>query len=189
MPSKILPLPPLSRMLETNKWRHFINLLNSFNNQSIKTTTGLTPSHLQECLQLNKHPNRPNITEDNHGNKPLGLDHGNQPLGLGLPPQRKTGRPHQIPPDSVTSPRVARIHRQPVTPSPRVEQPPGYQTRRYNLRPNTISARYVDAANYIAIKEANSVTQPITGQSQEYRHLMKGDNIDTWETSFANELG
>ena len=33
MPSKILPLPPLSQMLETNKWRHFINSPNFFNNQ------------------------------------------------------------------------------------------------------------------------------------------------------------
>ena len=37
--------------------------------------------------------------------------------------------------------------------------------------------------------EANSVTHPITGQDQEYRHLIKGDDKDTWETSFANELG
>ena len=141
-----------------------------------------TPAH-------NAHPHRPNIIDDDHGNQPLGLDHGNQPLGLGLTPQRKTASPHHIPPDSVTSSRVARIHCQTVRPSPRVERLPRYQTHRYNLRPNTISARYVDAANYTAIEEANFVTQPITGQSQEYRHLMKGDNRDTWETSFSNELG
>ena len=118
-----------------------------------------TPAH-------KAHPNRPNIIEDDHGNQPLRLDHGNQPLGLVLPPQHKTARQHHILPDSVTSQRVARIHRQPVTPSPRVERPSRYQTRSYNLRPNTISARYIDAANYIEIKEANSVTHPITGQAQ-----------------------
>ena len=127
----------------------------------------------------NAHPNRPNIIEDDHGNQPLGLDHRNQPLGLGLPPQRKTERPHCIPTDSVTSPRVVRIHRQPVTPSPRVERPPRYQTRSYNLRPNTISVRYLNAANYIATEETNSVTHPITDQAQEYRHLIKGDDKDT----------
>ena len=134
----------------------------------------------------NAHPNRPNIIEDDHGNQTLGLDHGNQPLRLGLPPQQKTATPHHIPPDYITSPRVERIHHQPVTPSPRVERLPRYQTRRYNIRTNTISARYVDAANYISIKEANAATHPITGQAQEYRHPIKGEDKNTWETSFAN---
>ena len=97
--------------------------------------------------------------------------------------------PHYIPPNDITSPRLERIYRQPITPSPRVERPPRYQTRSYTLRPNSISARYIDAANYIAITEANSITHPITGQAQEYRHLIKGNNKDTWETSFANKLG
>ena len=124
----------------------------------------------------NAHPNSPNIIEDDHGNQPLGLDHRNQPLGLGLPPQLKTAMPHHIPPNYITSPRVERIHRQPVTPSPRVERPPRYQICSYNLQTNTISDRYVDAANYIAIKEANAVTHPITSQAQEYHHLIKGED-------------
>ena len=40
---------------------------------------------------------------------------------------------------------------------------------------NAISSKYANAENYIAIAEANSVTQPITGQSQEYRHFIRGD--------------
>jgi hypothetical protein len=36
---------------------------------------------------------------------------------------------------------------------------------------------------------ANSVTDPITGEVQEFRHLMQGPNRPTWMTSFANELG
>ena len=141
-----------------------------------------TPAH-------NAHPHRSKNIEDNHRNQPLGVNHGNQPLGLGLPPQRKTAELYYIPPVSVTSPRVARIHRQPVTSSTRMKQPPRYQTRSYTLRPNSISARYIDAANYIAITEANSVTHPITGQAQEYLHLIKGDDKDTWETSSTNNLG
>ena len=118
-----------------------------------------TPAH-------NARPHPSNIIEDNHGNQPLGLNPGNQPLGLGLPMQGNPPTPYYIPPDSAPSPRVARIHHQPVTPSPRVELPPRYQTRSYTCRPNSISARYSDAANYIAIAEANSVTHPITGQAQ-----------------------
>ena len=128
----------------------------------------------------NAHPHRSNIIEGDHSNQPLGVNHGNQHLGLGLPPQRENSGPHYIPPDSVTSPRVARIHRQPVTSSPRVERLPRYQTRIYTLRPHYISARYVDAASYIKIAEANSVTHPITGQAQEYLHLIKGDDKNTW---------
>ena len=38
-----------------------------------------------------------------------------------------------------------------------------------------------DAENYIAIPEANSVTHPITGQSQENGHLMKGNEKEIWK--------
>jgi hypothetical protein len=36
---------------------------------------------------------------------------------------------------------------------------------------------------------ANSVTNSITGQVQEFRHLMMGPNRSTWMHSFANKLG
>ena len=75
----------------------------------------ITPTH-------DAYPHHSNIIEDDDGNQPQKLDHRSQPLGLGLPPQRNNSMPHYIPPDSVTSPRVAHIHRQPVTPSPRVEK-------------------------------------------------------------------
>ena len=114
----------------------------------------------------NAHPHQSTIIEDNHGNQPPGLDHGTQPLGLGLPPQRKISPSNYIPPESVPSPRVARIHRQTVTPSPRVELPTRYQTQSHNCRPNSISSKYADAENYITIAEANSVTHPITSQAQ-----------------------
>ena len=37
--------------------------------------------------------------------------------------------------------------------------------------------------------EANSVLHPITGVSQEYRHLSKGEDEEIWIQSFTNELG
>ena len=140
-----------------------------------------TPTH-------DAHPHCSNIIEDDDINQPLELDHRNQPLGLGLLPQRNNSLPHYILPDSVTSPRVARIHRQPITPFPRVEQPPWYQTRSYTRRLNSISSKYADAENYIAIVEANYVTHPITGRAQEYRQLLTGDKKEAWKTSFANKL-
>jgi hypothetical protein len=33
------------------------------------------------------------------------------------------------------------------------------------------------------------VTDPVTGQVQEYRHLVKGPDKAVWEKSFANKLG
>ena len=77
------------------------------------------------------------------------------------------------PPDSATYPRVA--------PSPRLAQPPRYQTQSHTRRPNPISSKYADAEKYIAIAESNSVTHPITGQAQKCRHLMKGDEKEIWK--------
>ena len=134
---------------------------------------------LTDSIESNTH--RPNIIEDDNGNQPQKLTHRNKPLGLGLPPQRNTSTTHYIPPDSATYPRV--------TPSPRVKQFPRFQTRSRTCRQNSISSKYVDAANYIAIVEAKSVTHPITGQAQEYRHLMKGDEKEIWNKFFANKLG
>ena len=119
-----------------------------------------TPKH-------DANPHRPNIIKNNNGNQPQKLTHENQPLGLVLPTQRNTSTPHHIPPDFATSPRV--------TQSPRVEHSPRYQMQSRTRRQNSISSKYADAENYIAIAEANSVTHPITGQAKEYRHLMKGD--------------
>ena len=143
--------------------------------QESQTKTPLaTPKH-------DAHTHLPNIIEDNDGNQPQKLTHGNQLLELGLPPQHNTSTPHYIPPDSATSPRV--------TPSTRVKQLPRYQTRSRTRRQNSISSKYANAENYIAIAEANSITHPITGQSQEYRHLMNGNKKEIWRKSFAKELG
>ena len=127
------------------------------------------------------HPHRLNIIEDNNVSQPQKLTHENQPSGLGIPPQRNTSTPHYISPDSSKSPRV--------TPSPRVKQSPQYQSRSRTCRKNSISSKYADAANYIAIAEANSITHPITGQDQEYRHLMNSNEKKIWKKSFTNELG
>jgi hypothetical protein len=44
-------------------------------------------------------------------------------------------------------------------------------------------------AHILPHASANSVTDPITGEVQEYRHLIQGPNKNTWTHSFANELG
>ena len=88
------------------------NITQTRQEQQAKIQTA-TPKH-------NAHPHRPNIIEGDNGNQPQKLTHENQPLGLVLPPKRNTSTPHHIPPDFATSPRV--------TPSPRVEQSPQYQT-------------------------------------------------------------
>jgi hypothetical protein len=36
---------------------------------------------------------------------------------------------------------------------------------------------------------ANTITDPITGEVQEYRHLVKGLKKDIWTRGFANKLG
>jgi hypothetical protein len=36
---------------------------------------------------------------------------------------------------------------------------------------------------------ANAVTDPITGQVQDFRHLMMGSNLSTWMHSFPSKLG
>ena len=182
MRSKIPPLPPPFSNVGDKQMEALHQLAELFQQSVTKnndTPNSVAPPRMSPTQQApqarvpiittpahNVHPHRSNIIEVSHGNQPLVLDHVNQPLGLGLPPQRKTSTPHYIPPDSVLSPRVAFIHRQTVTPYPRVQRLPRYQTRSYNLRSNTISARYVYAANYMAIKEANTVTHPITGQAQ-----------------------
>ena len=141
------------------------NTPNSVAPTAITQTRKVPQPHIQTALQKHDaHPHRPNIIEDNNVNQPQKFQHEDPPLGLGPPPQRT---PYHIPHNYTTSPRV--------TPSPRVEEAPRYQTRSRNFQQRSISTKYADAANYIAIAEANSVTHPITGQSQEYRHLIRGD--------------
>ena len=141
------------------------NTPNSVAPPAITQTRQAPQPHIQTALQKNDAlPHRTNIIEDNNGNQPQKFTHKNPPLGLGPLPQRT---PQHIPPNYVTSPMV--------TPSPRAEESPRYQTRSRIRQQSSISTKYADAENYIAIAEANSVTHPITGQSQEYRHLIRGD--------------
>ena len=89
-----------------------------------------TPKH-------DAHPHRPNIIKDNDGNQTQKLTHENQLLGLGLSPQHNIPTPHYIPTNSAKYPRV--------------KQSPRYQTRSRTRQQNSISSKYADAANYIAI--------------------------------------
>ena len=158
------------------------NTPNSVAPPNITQTRQDPQAQIQTATQKhNAHPHRPNIIEDDNSNQPQKLAHKDQPLGLFLPPQRNTSTPHHIPPDYAISPRM--------TPSPRVEESPQYQTRSRTCQQKSISSKYADAANYIAIAEANSATHPITGQAQEYHHLIRGDEKENWKKSFANKLG
>jgi hypothetical protein len=81
----------------------------------------------------------------------------------------------------------------PATPLPNLIQPdsddPVRQRSRYPLRSQQRLTTN-QAANVETIQHsANSVTDPITGNVQEYRHLVKGPTKDKWIHSFANELG
>ena len=45
------------------------------------------------------------------------------------------------------------------------------------------------ATNLQGHHQANVVIDPTTGESLEYRHLVKGTTKSIWENSFANEIG
>ena len=118
------------------------NTPNSAAPPNITQTQQAPQAQIQTKTKKNDaHTHRPNIIEDNNGNQPQKLAHEDQPFGLGLPPQRNTSMPHNIPPDYATSPRV--------TPFPRVVLSPQYQTRSRTRQQNSISSKYANAANYI----------------------------------------
>ena len=133
------------------------------------------------------------------------------------PPQTTAPMPHLIPPDTDTSsPGTFNSHvspskectrrlqqherrsqyescqKQESTISPSVI-PPG--THRYPFRhkrqpqPTLLRKKYALAAAFIGHNEANSVTHPITGDLQEFRHLIVGPDREIWLRSLANEFG
>jgi hypothetical protein len=88
-----------------------------------------------------------------------------------------------------TSPRV------PTTPAPSPRVPNTQKHSPSNPEPilHCYPLQSQQTANNISVfpkpHAANSVTDPIIGQVQEFRHLMMGPNRSTWMHSFANELG
>jgi hypothetical protein len=84
---------------------------------------------------------------------------------------------------TATSPRVPNKSAQKtlgVSISPHI--PP--VSHQYPLRPRPTA----NAISFPNSHMANSVTGPITGEVQEFRHLMQGLNRPIWMTLFANEL-
>jgi hypothetical protein len=78
-----------------------------------------------------------------------------------------------------------------LTPTPTVEPAPPPR-HRYPLRSQQahIVATVIPNNNPpLPPQQANSVIDAITGNSQEYRHLIKGPDRQIWLTSYANELG
>ena len=80
-------------------------------------------------------------------------------------------QPHLIPPDDSS---LDDVHHPTVN-------------KNYNLYPRSglyhgrLAQWYALAANVLTAMESNSVIHPDTGQSQEYRHLIKGANKAIWE--------
>ena len=128
-----------------------------------------------------------------------------------------TPQPHLIPPDTdTTSPSSFKSHlnpskertrrlqqherrsryefrqKQESTISQNIIQPDAH---RYPFRhkrrnqPTIMREKYALAAAYISHNEANSVTNPITGDLQEFRHLIIGPDREIWLRSLANEFG
>jgi hypothetical protein len=104
-----------------------------------------------------------------------------------------TATDHQDP----ATPASPRVPKKPV-PSPKVPNIPTPMPENINSVPAPIQHCYPlrsqqETANNIAVfpkaHAASSVTNPITGQAQEFRHLMMGPNRATWMHLFANELG
>jgi hypothetical protein len=84
---------------------------------------------------------------------------------------------------------TATDHQNPTTPtSPRVPKKPAPSPRVPNS-PTPMPENANSIAVFPKAHAANSVTNPITGQVQEFRHLMMGPNRATWMHSFANEVG
>ncbi len=132
---------------------------------------------------------------------------------LPAPPPHPPAVPHVhfIEPDQETVPRRHPVLPPRVTPVHKAQPPPlvrHYTTRLTNTsryptrRPPTSRSHAV--ANHVGTLAgepllaltnqhvhhlANSVIDPITGTSQEYRHLIKGPHQAQWTKSFANELG
>jgi hypothetical protein len=91
--------------------------------------------------------------------------------------------------DAITPPTPTVPKNRPIVPTIPTTQPGTRYNKstahRYPLR----SQHCANAAIFQPFHLANAVTDPLTGQVQEYRHLIKGPEQATWSTSFANELG
>jgi hypothetical protein len=79
-----------------------------------------------------------------------------------------------------TSPRVPVAYPTPAAP------PHCYPLHLQHSANNTNNAT---ADLFTNVHQANTVVDPITGQVQEYRHLLQGPDVATWTKSFANKLG
>jgi hypothetical protein len=67
---------------------------------------------------------------------------------------------------------------------------PAATPHRYPLRSRLHHhANNATADLFAHVHQANTVVDSITGQVQEYRHLLQGPDAPTWTKSFANKLG
>ena len=116
----------------------------------------------------------PNIIEDDYGNSPTDIQRNFHISPSG---------PHIILPDvHISLPSV-----RPAQP-PRVETGEPSSNLRYRCKKKTV-LNFALAAQFLHVRQANTVTHQVSGVAQEYRHLVKGPDRNIWEQSFANELG
>jgi hypothetical protein len=98
---------------------------------------------------------------------------------------------HSPSPPRVHSPSPPRVPTSPTC-APQLHCYPLQSQQQYPIH-SPYSANAVIVPNnpplFPPTQEANAVTDPITGQVQEYRHLIKGPTKDIWVKSFANKIG
>jgi hypothetical protein len=127
----------------------------------------------QRTIDTAKPPPRVPIALHNHKkNTPTPVLHP-------IPPHEQPPspiHPHLIPNDHEASPRVI-----PITPTNH-----RYPTRQ-SQQANSVIIPPMPQPLFHSF--ANSVIDEVTGQVEEYRHLIKGANSKIWENSFANKIG
>ena len=106
--------------------------------------------------------------------------------------------PYSTQPISMEKQKLVVSLRLPIIPHKTPVLTPRVPTSRhqYNIQPRMKLAYYCIqtgklslAANIITYMEANDVIHPITWLSQEYRHLITGEDKFIWKRSFTNRLG
>ena len=138
------------------------------------TKSATIPQNVRPTLNKPIPSEQPNIKEEDDGNSPTSFQRN-----VHMPPSV----PHIILPDvPVSTPRV-----RPVQPS-RVDMGGPISNLRSSSKKYAVP-KFVLAAQFQKVREANTVTHQISRVAQEYRHLVKVSDRIFLKRSFVNELG
>ena len=142
--------------------------------QQAEQTAAMVPKKLQPGCTKYIPSVQANVIEDEEGNKPSNYQHK-----VHISPSG----PHIIHPEvPIPPPRVNTV--QPL----RVDKG-GHSSNLRSRGNKNPRPQYALTEKCQKTRESNSVTHPISGVAQEYRHMIKGPDRKTWERSFANKLG